>query len=80
MFMHVPVISTSGEMFMKLMVNIARVLILIAEMDSAGSNYPGAVPRWCLATARPSIIEQPRRHFRGWSKVTKRLTRVKERV
>ena len=42
--MHIPVISTSGEMFMKLMVNIARVLILIAEMGSAGSYYPGAVP------------------------------------
>ena len=43
--MHIPVISNSGEMFMKLMVNIARVLILIAEMDSAGSNYPGQRPQ-----------------------------------
>ena len=45
-------------------------------MDSAGSNYPGAVPRWCLATARPPIIEQPRRHFRGRTNWSIRLTRV----
>lgn len=31
--------------------------ILSSEMDSAGSNYPGAAPRWCLATARPFVIE-----------------------
>ena len=48
-------------------------------MDSAGSNYPAAVPRWCLATARPSIIEQPRRHFRGCANWHKRLTRVNSR-
>ena len=54
--MRIPVISTSGEIFMKLMVNIARMLILIAEMGSAWSDYPGAVPRWCLATARSLLL------------------------
>ena len=28
-------------MFMERMLNIAQMLLLIAEMDSAGSNYPG---------------------------------------
>ena len=51
-------------------------LILIAEMDSAGSNYPGAVPWWCLATLRPLFNRQSRRVFRGCSFRNKRLTRV----
>ena len=55
------------------------MLILIAEMDSAGSNYPGAVPWWCLATLRP-LFNRPRetrRAFRWWSNTNIRLTRVK---
>ena len=43
---------------MKQMINVAPMLGLIAEMDPAGSNYPGAVPWWCVATARPPFIEQ----------------------
>ena len=54
--LHVLVISTFGEMFMKLIINIARMLVLIAEMDSAGSKYPGAVPWRCLATPRPPLM------------------------
>ena len=46
-------------------------------MDSAWPNYPGAVPRWCLTTARPSMIESLWRHFRGCASWHIRLTRVK---
>ena len=56
--LHIPVISTLGGMFMKRMINVAQMLILSVEMDSAGSNYPGAVPWWCLATIGPPFIEQ----------------------
>ena len=45
---------------MELMTNIARVLILIAEVDPVGSNYPGAVlltvPSWCVATPRLLLL------------------------
>ena len=53
--LHVLMISTFGEMFMKWIVNIAQMLVLIAEMDSAGSNYLGAVPWRCLVTPRPPV-------------------------
>ena len=43
---------------MKRMINISLMLILIAEMEAAGSNYPRAVPWWCLATLGPPFIEQ----------------------
>ena len=46
-------------------------------MDPARSNYPGAVHRWHLATPRSLFNRETRRHIRGWSKVTIRLTRVK---
>ena len=44
---------------MKRMINVARMLILIAEMDSAGRITQGQYPAWwCLATPRPPFIEQ----------------------
>ena len=49
---------------------------MIAEMDSAGSNYPGAVSWWCLATLSPLFNMEAGRVFRGRSFMTKRLARV----
>ena len=65
--LHILVISTLGGMFMKQIISIAQMLGLVAEMDPAGSNYPGVVPWWCLATPRSPFIEQLWRYFRGWS-------------
>ena len=45
--------SISLHIPVKRMIIIARMLIPIAEMDSTGSNYPGVVRWWCLATLRP---------------------------
>ena len=49
-----------GGMFMKQMINIAQMLglQLVAEIDQAWPNYPGAVSWWCLATPRPPFIEK----------------------
>ena len=56
------------------------MLILIAEVDSAGSNYPGDVPWWCLATLGPLLNRETRRVSRGcsWSFMNIRLTRVNQ--
>ena len=56
------------------------MLILVAKLDPAGSNYPGSVPWWCLATLRPLFNKAARRVFnvfRGRSNMTMRPTRVK---
>ena len=36
---------------------LAPMPLMIAPACSAGSNCPGAVPWWCLATPRPPFID-----------------------